>query len=92
VKDGDNISLVLADPNWCLEEGTRFEGTIKVNDDGYRGHAVALSSRMVSFPNMSQEAVRAFFSGGTAQIVVAGQTWRVSLDGAGQAVRQAVDR
>jgi hypothetical protein len=92
VKDGESVAFVLEDPKWGLEEGKRFDGRIVINGEGFRGNAVALSPTMVAFPNMSEAALHAFFRGGSAEVAVAGSTWRMSLDGADEALHKAAER
>lgn len=92
VKNGDSVAFVLEDPTWGLEEGKHFDGRIVINGEGFRGNAVALSPTVVVFPNMSEGWLHAFFGGGSAEVAVAGSTWRMSLDGAGEALHKAAER
>lgn len=92
VKDGNTLSFLLKDPHWGLEDGTRLQGTVTFNGHGFRGPAVAMGDSMVAFVDVSEDAVRAFFGGGRAEIKVAGETWNMSLDGAGRVLERVADR
>jgi hypothetical protein len=64
------VTLVLSNPHWHLQKGSRTRMTITVDGQAYAATVTAINETMLTLDDVSKEFLQAFYHGDRAQIRV----------------------